>query len=142
MQMTPMACGQPTTRVDRVDTTGGATVSMATSTRVAPSGVSRGTGPDGRRRATDAPPTVTSDADPEPDLRRGGRTSRNRNREVRAAAMGSGVTPASGCERIVALARAPHRTAGPSDHAGPRFHTAAPDLDGQEDPPPNASPPN
>src|SRR6478609_5118552 len=42
--------------------------------------------------------------------------------KVRAAAMRSGVTPASGCERIVALARAPHRTAGPSGHAGPRFH--------------------
>src|SRR6478609_11436454 len=45
--------------------------------------------------------------------------------KVRAAAMGSGVTPAPGCERIVALARVPHRTAGPSGHAGPRFHARA-----------------
>src|SRR6478752_1731329 len=90
MQTDRIPCEGASTRVDRVHTTGGETASMVTSVRAASPGVSRRTGPDGRRRATDAPPTVTSDAGPGSDLRRGGRTSRSWNRKVSGGGDGTG----------------------------------------------------
>ena len=126
MKKRPISCQRASTGVDKIHTKGGATASMVTSARGAPPGVSRRTGPDGRRRATVAPPTVTSDAGPGPDLRRGGRTSRSWTRRSGGCdGIGSHTGVRMQAHRCAGPGPPPHQR-GPADTPGPASMSRAP----------------